>query len=151
MNSFETINKYFYNLFFNEVIQETIFGTNNFDVEQKIINFSNFCIKNSSYTVKNRIGNYCSLSNYSSTFRIKPLYHDLFGKKPFTSLSQNEQDYWNQICEKYGLIGINKDYYLQNVIHDINEYDLKELSQLFYENPTLFNELKNYLDNNNKP
>lgn len=143
--SIEIIGDYFRRLFFDEVIPEIILCTNNNDVEKKLNNFSNFCVKYSSYQVKNRVGHLCSLANYNSTFRIKPLYHDYFGKKPFNTLSQTEQDKWNKICEDYGLIGINKDYGLQNIIHDINTNDIEELSQMFYENPLLFDELKKYI------
>jgi hypothetical protein len=66
----------------------------------------------------------------------------LFGKRPFYTLSRTEQEKWNKICEEYGLVGINKDYGLQNVIHDITTHDIEELSQMFYENPALFDELK---------
>jgi len=141
----EIIADYFRRLFFDEVIPEIILCTNNPDVENKLNNFSNFCIKYSSYKVKNRVGNLYSLANYSSTFRIKPLYHDLFGKRLFNTLSRTEQEKWNKICEEYGLFGINKDYGLQNVIHEINIHDIEELSHMFYENPELFDELKMYI------
>jgi hypothetical protein len=144
--SFDEIRRYLDTIFFNDVIPELILNTNNIDVELKLNNFSNFCYKYQACQVTNRCGNLCPLSNYGEMFRIKRLYHNSFGnKRSFSELTQDEQLFWKEVCDNYGLDGINLDYGVQNVIYDISTHDIVEMADALSNNSELFNELKRYM------
>lgn len=135
--------KYFFSSFLELIMQELENDNRNSDLtNRKIKFFSDFIYNNGKMLLENNE----YLSNYICVFYLQCYNHNFFGKPEYCFLTESEKENARNYGSRQKYNRISMEYYIHDVLNNIETRDIPLLVRFFCKNVELFEELNKNID-----